>query len=110
LSSRILIRDELRPPIKIDESLFRELDVLARNFVADWVWFAGERREDTAVERERYARYGYPVSMANVRSARLHRMRADAGDGKPLIHSTFGQDELWVKDLVFATWALKDDA
>jgi hypothetical protein len=110
LSSRIFIRDELRPPIKIDESLFRELDVLARNFVADWVWFAGERREDTAVERERYARYGYPVSMANVRSARLHRMRADAGDGKPLIHSTFGQDELWVKDLVFATWALKDDA
>jgi hypothetical protein len=45
-----------------------------------------------------------------VRSARLHRMRADAGEGRPLIHSTLGQDELWVKDLVLATWALKNEA
>ena len=110
LSSRIFIRDELRPPIEIDEPLFRELDVLARNFVADWVWFAAERREDIAVESERYARYGYTAYTANVRSARLHRMRADAGEGKPLIHSTLGQDELWVKDLVLATWALKNEA
>jgi hypothetical protein len=108
LSSRIFIRDELRPPIEIDEPLFRELDVLARVFVADWVWFAGERREDTAVERERYARYGYTVSKANVLSARLHRMRADAGEEKPLIHGTLGQDELWVKDLILATWAAED--
>jgi hypothetical protein len=108
LSSQIFIRDELSPPIGIDKPLFRDLDVLARVFVADWVWFAGERREDTAVERERYARYGYIVSTANVRSARLHRMRADAGEGKPLIHSTLGQDELWVKDLILATWVAKD--
>lgn len=104
LSSRTFIRDELRPPIGIDKSVFRDLDVLARNFVADWVWFAAERREDIAVESERYARYGYTVSTANVRSARLHRMRADAGEGTPLIHSTLGQDELWVKDLILATW------
>jgi hypothetical protein len=105
LSSRTFIRDELRPPIGIDKPVFRDLDVLARNFVADWVWFAAERREDIAVESERYARYGYTVSTANVRSARLHRMRADAGEGTPLIHSTLGQDELWVKDLILATWA-----
>ena len=104
-SSRIFIRDELRPPIGIDKPVFRDLDVLARVFVADWVWFAGEAREDIAVESERYARYGYTVSTANVRSARLHRMRADAGEGTPLIHSTLGKDELWVKDLVLATWA-----
>jgi hypothetical protein len=37
-------------------------------------------------------------------------MRADAGEGKPLIHSTLGQDELWVKDLVLATWAKNEEA
>jgi len=110
LSSRIFIRDELRPPIGIDQPLFRDLDALARDFVADWVWFATEAREDIAVESERYARHGYTVSTANVRSARLHRMRADAGEGRPLIHSTLGQDELWVKDLVLATWALDGEA
>jgi hypothetical protein len=110
LSSRIFIRDELRPPIEIDEPLFRELDVLARDFVADWVWFAGERREDIAVERERYARYGYTVSSANVRSARLHRMRADAGEGRLLVHSTLHADEQWAGDLVRATWAAADEA
>ena len=110
LSTEKFGRETLTPPIAIEDTVFREFDQMARSFAAAWVWFAGERREDTAVERERYARYGYPVSMANVRSARLHRMRADAGDGKPLFHSTFGQDELWVKDLVLATWAQMDEA
>lgn len=110
LSSRIFIRDELRPPIGIDKPLFRDLDVLAYNFVADWVWFAHERREDIAIESERYARYGYPVSAANVRSTRLHRMRADTGEGRPLVHSTLHADEQWVGDLVRATWAAADEA
>jgi len=110
LSSRIFIRDELKPLIGIDEPVFRDLDVLARNFVADWVWFAAERREDIAVERERYARYGYPVSAANVRSTRLHRLRADTGEGRPLVHSTLHADEQWVVDLVRATWAAADEA
>lgn len=110
LSSRNFYRDELRPPIEIDEPLFRELDVLARDFVADWVWFAAARREDIAVERERYARYGYTVSSANVRSARLHRMRADAGEGRPLVHSTLRADEQWAGDLVRATWAAAHEA
>lgn len=103
-------RNALIPPIAIENAAFRELDQLARSFAADWVWFAATAREEIAVERERYARYGYPVSTANVRSAKLHRMRADAGEGKPLLHSTLGQDELWVKDLVLATWAQMDEA
>lgn len=108
LSSGVFIRDELRPLIEIEKAVFQDLDTLARKFVADWVWFAAEEREDIAVESERYARYGYPVSTANVRSARLHRMRADAREGRPLVHSTLGQDELWVKDLILATWAAED--
>jgi hypothetical protein len=110
LSAENLERDALTPPVAIENAVFRELDQLARSFAADWVWFAAAGREEIAVERERYARYGYPVSTANVRSAKLHRMRADAGEGKPLIHSTLGQDELWVKELLFATWAQMDQA
>ena len=102
--------ERIEPSMLIEDAVFRELDQLARNFVAGWVWFATEGREEIAVERERYARYGYPESTANVRSARLHRMRADAGEGNPLIHSTLGQDELWVKDLIRATWAKYQEA
>ena len=98
-------RDVLNPPVTIEDAVFRELDQIARNFAADWIWFATERREDIAVEQERYERLGYAVSAANVRSTRLHRIRADAGAGRPLVHSTLVQDELWVKDFVLATWA-----
>ncbi|MGH8703409.1 MAG: hypothetical protein ACREVR_19830, partial [Burkholderiales bacterium] len=88
LSAVTFERETLKPPIAIEDAVFRELDQLARSFAAGWVWFASEGRDDIAVESERYARYGYPVSTANVRSARLHRMRADVGEGRPLIHST----------------------
>ena len=102
------MREELKPPIGIDEPLFRELDGAARNFVADWIWFSSAEREEIAVERERYTRLGYPVCAANVRSAKLHRMQADAGEGARLVHSTLEQDELWVKNLILATWAAED--
>jgi hypothetical protein len=32
-------------------------------------------------------------------------MRSEAGEGKPLEHSTFGADDAWLKDVVLATWA-----
>ncbi len=108
LSSGVFIRDELRPPIGIEEAVFHELDGMARRFVADWIWFDQERREDIAVEAERYAQYGYAVAAANVRTSKLHRMRADAGEGRPLVHSTLGPEDLWAKDLVLATWAAED--
>lgn len=101
-------RDDPKAPLAIDAAAFRELDDLARRFVAGWIWFASERREDIAIERERYARNGYTSAEANVRSARLHRMRADAGEGRPLAHSTLAEDDLWVKDLVLATWAREE--
>ena len=107
LSSGIFIRDELRPPIEIAKAVFRDLDVLARNFVADWIWFASERREDIAIERERYLQGGLETADANLRWARLHRMRTDAGEGQPLVHSTLGAEDLWVKDVVLASWAGK---
>jgi hypothetical protein len=110
LAARALSREELRPPLAIDPALFQELDRLARDFVAGWIWFAAGEQEEIAVERSRYASYGYAVAAANVRTSRLHRMRADAGEGARLVHSTLGQDDLWAKDLILATWARLDTA
>ena len=102
-------RNALNPPVAIEEVVYRELEQLARRFTADWVWFATEGTEETAVERERYARDGYPLSAANVRTSRLHRMRAEARENAPLVHSTLGPNELWVRDLVIATWVTLDE-
>jgi hypothetical protein len=97
-------REVLALPLAIDEAVFRELDQLARSLVAEWIWFASAPHEEIAIERERYARGGFEVAEANLRSAQLHRLRAEAGDGRPLVHTTLGPDDLWVKDLVLATW------
>jgi len=110
LSTGIFIHDDLRPPIGIEDAVFQELDGLARSFVANWFWFSSERSEDIAIETERYARYGYAVSAANVHSTRLHRMRNDASAGQSLVHCKLGGDDLWVRDFVFATWVAKDEA
>jgi hypothetical protein len=103
-----LEREVLTPPVAIEDADFRELDRLARNFAAEWVWFASAGREEIAIERDRYARYGYAVAAANVRASKLHHMRADAGAEAPLVHSTLGQDDEWVRDLILATWVAQD--
>jgi len=95
---------QLEPPVAIEDADYQEMEQIARRFVSDWIWFASERSDVTAVESERYARYGYAVSKANVNSIRLHRMRADAGAGQSLVHNALGQDDLWVREFVFATW------
>lgn len=110
LSAAKFERDTLAPPIAIENAVFRELDQLARSFAADWVWFASEPRADIAIERDRYERGGYAISDANVRYARLHRMRAGAVEGQPFIHSSLGPDDQWIRDIVMATWAMPDRA
>jgi len=107
ISSGSFDLEQLEPPVAIEDADYQELEQIARRFVSDWIWFASERSDVTAVESERYARYGYAVSKANVNSARLHRMRADAGAGQSLIHNALGQDDLWVREFVFATWVAK---
>jgi hypothetical protein len=93
------------PPRTIDRTTFSELDAIARRFAELWIWFESGPKEDVAVETDRYERYGYPVSAANVRSARLHRMRADAPEGAALVHSTLDPGDYWIKDLLLETWA-----
>lgn len=104
LSGR-LSRETLDTAIAIDAIAYGELDTLARGFADRWIWFARGERAEVAVESDRYARYGYPVSAANVRSSRLHPLRAEAAEGAPLVHSTLGDEEKWVKDLLLASWA-----
>jgi hypothetical protein len=108
LGSGSFIRDELQSPARMDEADFLELDSLARRFVADWIWFAQDRAEDIAVEAERFKLYGYKPSAANVRSVKLHPMRAEAAEDRPLVHTSLGQEDLWVKDLVLAAWAKEE--
>jgi hypothetical protein len=93
------------PARAIDKTTFRELDAIARRFAELWIWFESGAQEEVAVEADRYERYGYAVSAANVRSARLHRMRADAAEGAALVHSTLEAGDAWIKDLLLQTWA-----
>ena len=95
-------------PRPIDETTYRELEAIARRFAGLWIWFETDPRADVVVETDRYQRYGYPVSAANVRSARLHRMRADAAEGAAMVHSTLEPGDAWIKDLLLTTWAAQN--
>jgi hypothetical protein len=102
---RRLARERLRNPIAIEDSVYEELERLARAFAEAWLWFSNAPEQEIAIERDRYARYGYGTADANLHSARLHQLRTEAGEGKPLEHSTFSAEDAWLKDAVLATWA-----
>jgi hypothetical protein len=65
---------ELAPHEPIDKRLLAELDALAADFAAGWIWFAAAGVDETAVERHRYELYGLTVNEANVRAERLRVM------------------------------------
>ena len=95
----------LEPPQAIDEKLYDQLERLAQDFVAEWVWLRDAPAAETAIERDRYQRYGYAVHDANVRVARLQRMRGDADMHKPLQYSTLDADYDWIRALLQRCWA-----
>ena len=103
----------VQAPQAIAENSYSELEQLAQSFVAEWIWFAAGRREEIAIEMERFARYGDVVADANVRSGRLYKLRQDllqaqktADNG--LIHSTMAADEAWLVNLITRCWATGD--
>lgn len=108
LSARQIDFQEGQEPIAIADSVFQDLDRMARSFAEAWIWFADAPEQEIAIERDRYARYGYGTADANLRSTQLHQLRTEAGEGEPLEHSTLSADEAWLKDVVLATWA-KDE-
>ena len=96
---------EIDPAQPIAEADFRDLEKLAQDFVAQWVWFAAGAREEIAIEVERYERLGYAVSAANLRSAVLHRINAGtaAGDGQ-VRHSTLPAETAGVEETIARCW------
>lgn len=96
---------ELDPPQPIEAGEFRELEKLAQDFVAAWVWFGNGPDEEIAIEVERYQRVGYTVSDANLRSSALHRIKGDAGNGDGVLHySTLDAESVWVEEAIARCW------
>jgi hypothetical protein len=52
------------------------LEDTAFGFVEEWIWYD---EEEAALERARYAGYGYPVRGANLKSEKLAQLRASGG-------------------------------
>ncbi|MBS1218280.1 MAG: hypothetical protein H6R21_1413, partial [Proteobacteria bacterium] len=48
----------------------------------------------------------YAVRDANVRAARLHRLRGALAASQPLEHSTLDAQHAWISDLLLRCWAV----
>ncbi len=86
-------------------ALYSEMEQLAQAFVAEWFWLSAAPAADNAIEIDRYARYGYTVRDANVRAARLHRLRSELAATDVLEYSTLDADVLWIRDVLQRCWA-----
>jgi hypothetical protein len=93
----------IEPAPLIPDGDFRELEKLARDFVAQWIWFRNGPREEIAIEAERYARLGYTVNDANLRSAALHRINGGAG-GDGVRYSTLDAEIAWIEGAIARCW------
>ena len=69
------------------------------------IWFGHGPREAIAIETERYARLGYAISDANLRSAALHRMKGSTGNGGDGIHySDLAPEIAWIEEAIARCW------
>lgn len=88
----------------VEPGLYAELEQLAQDYVKEWLWLRAAPAADNAIEIDRYARYGYTVYEANVRAAKLHRLRSDLAATDPLEYSTLDADCSWIRDLLLKCW------
>lgn len=96
---------ELDPPQPIAEGDFRELEKLAQDFAAGWIWFGNDPEEEIAIEVERYQRLGYVISDANLRSSALHGIKGETGAGDGVLHySTLDAESAWVEETIARCW------
>jgi hypothetical protein len=93
---------ELDPHEPIDKRLLAELDALAADFAAGWIWFAAAGADESAVERHRYELYGLTVNEANVRAERLRVMMQPEIGGYAF--SSAGEAGARVVELVRRNW------
>lgn len=88
----------------VDAGLYAEIERLAQDFVAEWFWLRSAPAADNAIETDRYARYGYTVHDANVRAARLYRLRSELAATDVLEYSTLDADCAWIRDVLLKCW------
>lgn len=93
---------ELDPRDPIPEDALRELDAIAQEFSQEWIWFDESPPEETVVERQRFAAYGYPVRAANLRSEALRKVLRPEEGGLAL--SSFGEDTRWIPETLLRCW------
>ena len=74
-----------------------ELEQVAFGLVDEWIWFD---EQDAALERARYAGYGYPVRGANLKSEKLALLRRQEG-GR---YSTLDAESTRVREALAARW------
>ena len=92
---------ELKPAVAIPPDEFAELEALAQEFVARWIWFRNGPHEETSIEAQRFAALGYAIHDANLRSAALARI----GSGAAAIrYSELGADGAWIEDAIARCW------
>ena len=72
------------------------LEEVAFRFVEDWIWYD---EEEAALERVRYANYGYPVRGANLKSEKLALLRANGGR-----YSSLGETGKAARAAIVAQW------
>lgn len=61
--------------LPIDADQYAQWRALAEAFVGEWLWLEADTAEATALERERYAKYGLPARPANLRYQKLKSLR-----------------------------------
>jgi hypothetical protein len=86
----------------IGDDELRELDRIAREFSREWIWFEESPPEETAVERQRFDAYGYPVRAANLRSEKLRKVLQP--EGGALAFDSFGEEASWLPALLLRCW------
>lgn len=72
------------------------LEEVAFRFVEEWIWYD---EEQAALERVRYANYGYPVRGANVKSEKLALLRAKGGS-----YSSIDREGRAAREAIVAQW------
>jgi len=72
------------------------LEDVAFRFVDEWIWYD---EEDAALERVRYASYGYPVRGANVKSEKLALLRTRGGR-----YCTIGEEARAAREAIVTQW------
>ncbi len=94
----------IEPAIEIESADFAELEALAQDFVARWIWFRNGPHEETAIEAQRFASMGYAIGDANLRSAALARIRGNADGSGRIFYSELDAQSAWIEDALARCW------